>query len=282
MISIREVSKTYPAAPARGPGHEPEITSAVDRLSLEVADGEIVVLLGSSGCGKTTTLKMINRLVMPSAGEIYVDGHNTRDIDPVVLRRGIGYVFQGIGLFPHWTVADNIAATPRLLGWDEDRIRLRVGELLERVGLDPDGMRDRRPAELSGGQQQRVGVARALAAEAKLLLMDEPFGAVDPVTRDGLQQELIAMRKQLGLTILLVTHDVTEALLLADRIAVMDRGRILQIDRPSELFAHPADVIVERLLDMPRRQSLRVQDIIAGVADSQSVGESSGDVGGDS
>ncbi|HIF94911.1 MAG: ATP-binding cassette domain-containing protein [Myxococcales bacterium] len=278
MISIREVSKTYPAGVAHSPGREPEITSAVDRLSLEVADGEIVVLLGSSGCGKTTTLKMINRLVMPSAGEIYVDGHNTQDIDPVQLRRGIGYVFQGIGLFPHWTVADNIAATPRLLGWDEDRIQSRVGELLERVGLDPAETRGRRPAELSGGQQQRVGVARALAAEAKLLLMDEPFGAVDPVTRDSLQQELIAMREQLDLTILLVTHDVTEALLLADRIAVMDRGRILQIDRPSELFAHPAHEIVERLLDMPRRQSLRVQEIIAGTAPSQS----SRDAGADS
>jgi osmoprotectant transport system ATP-binding protein len=243
-----------------------ENTSAVDRLSLEVADGETVVLLGSSGCGKTTTLKMINRLVTPNSGEIYVDGQNTSDIDPVLLRRSIGYVFQGIGLFPHWTVADNIAATPRLLGWDEDRIRSRVSELLERVGLDPEEIQDRRPAELSGGQQQRVGVARALAAEAKLLLMDEPFGAVDPVTRDALQQELIAMREQLDLTILLVTHDVTEALLLADRIAVMDRGRILQIDRPSALFAHPADEIVERLLDMPRRQSLRVQDILGGNA----------------
>lgn len=253
MISLREISKSYPGGQL-----------AVDRVSLEIAPGETVVLLGSSGCGKTTTLKMINRLVEPSSGEIHVDGRDTKNIDPVLLRRGIGYVFQGIGLFPHWTVADNIGATPRLLGWDEHRIRLRVDELLERVGLTAESHRDRYPNELSGGQQQRVGVARALAAEAKVLLMDEPFGAVDPVTRDGLQQELASMREELDLTIVLVTHDVTEALLLADRIAVMDRGRILQIDHPAELFAHPADEIVERLLAMPRRQAERIQTIVAG------------------
>jgi len=179
MISLREVSKTYQAG-----------VPAVDRISLDVAAGETVVLVGASGCGKTTTLKMINRLVEPSAGEIHVDGQNTADADPVSLRRSIGYVFQGIGLFPHWTVADNVAAIPRLLGWPESRVRERIDELLTRVGLPADTYRERRPFELSGGQQQRVGVARALAAEAKVLLMDEPFGAVDPVTRDGLQQEL--------------------------------------------------------------------------------------------
>jgi osmoprotectant transport system ATP-binding protein len=252
MISLRDVSKSYV-------GGEP----AVDHLSLEIAAGETLVLLGSSGCGKTTTLKMINHLVEPSSGEIHVDGRNTRNVDPVLLRRSIGYVFQGIGLFPHWNVANNIAATPRLLGWDEDRIRLRVDELLERVGLPPKQYRDRFPSELSGGQQQRVGVAGALAAEARVLLMDGPFGAVDPVTRDGLQQELIVMREQLDLTIVLVTHDVTEALLLADRIAVMDRGRLVQVARPTELFANPADRIVEELLAMPRRQSERIQSIVA-------------------
>ncbi len=251
MISLREVSKTYAGG-----------VLAVDRLCLEIAAGETLVLLGSSGCGKTTTLKMINRLVEPSSGEIHVDGRNARDVDPVLLRRAIGYVFQGIGLFPHWTVANNIAATPRLLGWDEGRIRSRVDELLERVGLTPERYRNRFPAELSGGQQQRIGVARALAAEARVLLMDEPFGAVDPVTRDGLQQELMAMREQLDLTIVLVTHDVTEALLLADRIAVMDRGRIVQVDRPAELFANPASEVVEALLAMPRRQSERIQSIV--------------------
>lgn len=265
MISFRDVSKTYHGGNAKNDAKsnandQPMV--AVDRLSFEVARGETVVLLGASGCGKTTTLKMINRLVEPSGGEIWIDGESNQDIDPVLLRRRIGYIFQGIGLFPHWSVADNVASTPRLLGWPESRIRLRVDELLDRVGLPPDDFRNRRPDELSGGQRQRVGVARALAAEAKILLMDEPFGAVDPVTRDGLQQELTSMRDQLGLTIILVTHDVTEALLLADRIAVMDRGQILQIGPPSDLFASPADEVVARLLDMPRRQSERVQSIV--------------------
>jgi osmoprotectant transport system ATP-binding protein len=251
MLSLREVSKVYPGS-----------APAVDRLSLEVAEGETLVLLGASGCGKTTTLKMINRLVEPSAGEIWIDGENAADADPVALRRRIGYVFQGIGLFPHWTIADNVGAIPRLLGWDAARIRERVDALLERVGLPADAFRDRRPAELSGGQQQRVGVARALAAESTILLMDEPFGAVDPVTRDGLQQELVSVRAQLGLTIVLVTHDVTEALLLADRIAVMEAGRILQIGRPSELVERPEDPAVEQLLAMPRRQADRLQAIL--------------------
>jgi osmoprotectant transport system ATP-binding protein len=253
MISLREVSKVYSGG-----------VQAVDRLSLDVAPGETVVLLGASGCGKTTTLKMINRLVEPSAGEIHINGKNSANADVVTLRRSIGYVFQGIGLFPHWTVANNVAALPRLLGWSDDRIRTRVDEVLSQVGLPAEAYRERRPHELSGGQQQRVGVARALAAEAKILLMDEPFGAVDPVTRDGLQQQLVSMRRQLGLTIVMVTHDVTEALLLADRVAVMDRGQILQIGRPAELFAAPANDVVERLLDMPRRQSERLQAIVHG------------------
>jgi osmoprotectant transport system ATP-binding protein len=257
MISLRDVSKRY-----SGEGPTPGGDLAVDGISFEVAAGETLVLVGASGCGKTTTLKMINRLVEPSSGEIRIDGEPIADADPVVLRRRIGYVFQGIGLFPHWSVADNVAAIPRLLGWPEARVRDRVDELLGRVGLPGSEFRDRRPFELSGGQRQRVGVARALAAESKVLLMDEPFGAVDPVTRDGLQQELISMRAELGLTIVLVTHDVTEALLLADRMAVMERGRILQIGSPSELFASPADAVVERLLAMPRRQSERVQAIV--------------------
>ncbi len=251
MISICEVSKVYPGR-----------IRAVDRLSLEVAAGETLVLLGASGSGKTTTLKMINRLIEPTGGRILVDGEDTARLDPVQLRRRIGYVFQGVGLFPHWRVADNVAAVPRLLGWPEERVRTRVDAVLTRMGLPPDEYRERWPSELSGGQRQRVGVARALAAEAKILLMDEPFGAVDPVTRDGLQRELVTIRQLLGLTVVLVTHDVMEALLLADRIAVMDGGRILQVGRPSELYAHPGSETVERLLDMPRRQADRLQAIV--------------------
>ncbi|HEB90224.1 MAG TPA: ATP-binding cassette domain-containing protein [Deltaproteobacteria bacterium] len=251
MISIREVSKRYPGQ-----------VRAVDRLSLEVSAGETLVLLGASGSGKTTTLKMINRLIEPSEGQILVAGEDTARLDPVQLRRRIGYVFQGVGLFPHWRVADNVAAVPRLLAWPEERIRARVDTLLTSVGLPADEYRERWPSELSGGQRQRVGVARALAAEAKILLMDEPFGAVDPVTRDGLQRELVAVRELLGLTVVLVTHDVTEALLLADRIAVMDEGRLVQVGRPAELYARPKSGVVERLLDMPRRQTDRLQAIV--------------------
>jgi len=254
MISLRQVSKRY--ASDGGEGGE---VRAVDGLSLEVEAGETVVLLGTSGCGKTTTLKMINRLVECSAGEIFVDGQNVAERDPVLLRRSIGYVFQGIGLFPHHSVADNVAAIPRLLGWREPEVRERVDELLGAVGLEPDEYRSRRPSELSGGQQQRVGVARALAARASILLMDEPFGALDPLTRDSLQEGLVEMRSQLGLTIVLVTHDVTEALLLADRIGVMRDGRLEQIATPAELFARPATAHVASLLEMPRRHAERLR-----------------------
>jgi len=250
MISLRAVSKVYPG----------DVT-AVDEISFHVDRGETLVLVGASGCGKTSTLKMINRLEEPSGGEIRVDGRDIAELDPDLLRRRIGYVFQGIGLFPHRSVGDNIAAVPRLLGWERGRIDERVDALLELVGLPSAEYRERRPHELSGGQQQRVGVARALAAESKLLLMDEPFGALDPITRDGLQGELIRMRAQLELTIVMVTHDVTEALLLADRVAVLDRGRLLQVGTPAELCAAPADPVVEQLLATPRRQADRLQAI---------------------
>ncbi|MBW2275416.1 MAG: ATP-binding cassette domain-containing protein [Deltaproteobacteria bacterium] len=252
-IRVEDLHKRYPGG-----------ETAVDRIHFEVARGETLVLLGSSGCGKTTTLKMINRLVEPSGGRVEIDGHDAAQLDADQLRRRIGYVFQGIGLFPHWSVEANVAAVPRLLGWERARTRARVDELLTLVGLPPEEYRGRFPHELSGGQQQRIGVARALAGEASVLLMDEPFGALDPVTRDELQQQLIEMRERLGLSIVLVTHDVTEALLLADRIAVMDAGRILQLGRPEELFAAPADARVSHLLDTPRRQARRLQELAAG------------------
>ncbi|MEZ4334762.1 MAG: ATP-binding cassette domain-containing protein [Myxococcota bacterium] len=273
MISLRDVSKVYPGD-----------VRAVDGLSLDVERGETVALLGASGCGKTTTLKLINRLVEATAGEIRVEGRDIRALDPVRLRRQIGYVFQGVGLFPHWSVGDNVAAVPRLLGWSEPRVRERVDALLDRVGLPPARFRDRRPAELSGGQRQRVGVARALAAEARLLLMDEPFGAVDPLTRDGLQQELVAMRAELDLTLVLVTHDVAEALLLGDRVAVLEAGRILQVGTPAELFARPAHATVERLLETPRRQADRLHALAHaadGVGDAPALRDAAGRVGSD-
>jgi osmoprotectant transport system ATP-binding protein len=251
-IRVEDLCKRYPGG-----------ETAVDGIHFEVARGETLVLLGTSGCGKTTTLKMINRLVEPSGGRVEIDGRDAAQLNPDQLRRRIGYVFQGIGLFPHWSVEANVAAVPRLLGWERERVQSRVDELLDLVGLPPAEYRERLPHELSGGQQQRVGVARALAGEASVLLMDEPFGALDPVTRDDLQQQFVDMRGRLGLSIVLVTHDVTEALLLADRIAVMDAGRIVQIGTPEELFAAPADALVTHLLDTPRRQSRRLQEIAA-------------------
>jgi osmoprotectant transport system ATP-binding protein len=250
MISFRGVHKRYPGG-----------IVAVDGIDLEVDRGETLVLVGASGCGKTTTLKMINRLVTPSSGTVQLDGIDIATIDPISLRRRIGYVFQGIGLFPHHSVADNIAAVPRLLRWEPERIRRRVDELLALVDLPPDDFRARRPRELSGGQQQRVGVARALAAESKILLMDEPFGALDPITRDGLQQKLIRLRSELGLTLVFVTHDVGEALLLADRVAVLDEGRLLQVGTPVELFADPAHPRVTQLLETPRRHAEQLHAI---------------------
>ncbi|MGH8992366.1 MAG: ABC transporter ATP-binding protein, partial [Acidimicrobiia bacterium] len=216
MISLEEVSKRY------GPG-----TVAVETLSLEVAEGETCVLVGPSGCGKTTTLKMINRLVEPTSGRVVVGGADVAGVDPVALRRGIGYVIQQVGLFPHLDVAANVATVPRLLGWDRARIRTRVDELLDLVGLDPATFAHRRPEELSGGQRQRVGVARALAADPPVLLMDEPFGAVDPVTRGRLGEEFVRLQGELGKTVVLVTHDIDEAIKLGDRIALLKSGGVL-------------------------------------------------------
>jgi osmoprotectant transport system ATP-binding protein len=218
--------------------------------------------VGGSGSGKTTILKALNRLVEPSQGRVLVDGEDHRSMDPVVLRRRIGYVFQGIGLFPHFTIEENIAVTPSLLGWTRERTAARVTELLELVELD-QRLRPRYPNELSGGEQQRVGVARALAAEPRLMLLDEPFGALDPLTRDRLQQSFAAIQKKLELTAVFVTHDVSEALVLADRIAVLADGRLLQLGTPHELLTAPASEYVERLFDTPRRQARIFEERLA-------------------
>jgi osmoprotectant transport system ATP-binding protein len=237
---------------------------AVDEVNLTVAEGTLLVLVGSSGSGKTTTLKMVNRLIEPSSGRVLIDGQDVGGLEPHELRRRIGYVFQKIGLFPHMSVAENIAVTPSLLGWDGRRVEKRVDDLLKLVELDPAAVRERRPSELSGGQQQRVGVARALAAEPRLMLLDEPFGALDPLTRDRLQQSLLRIRRQLALTAIFVTHDMVEALLLGDRVGVMQDGRLVQIGSPRELILQPADEYVERLMDTPRRQARAVDDLLEG------------------
>jgi osmoprotectant transport system ATP-binding protein len=241
MIVLRDVWKSFDGG----------MTYAVKGVTLEVAQGETLVLLGSSGSGKTTVLKMINRLVEPTKGTIEIDGRNVQDMDPVELRRSIGYVFQGIGLFPHLTVAENVSIVLRLLGRPKNERRKRAEELLTLVGLDPQIFADRYPDELSGGQQQRVGVARALAANPDYLLMDEPFGALDAVTRDTLQLELLRLKEQLRKTIVFVTHDIFEAFLLADRIAVMHHGRVEQVGTKEQLQRQPATEFVRELLAKP-------------------------------
>jgi len=241
-------------------------TLAVDAVSLEVARGECVFLVGPSGCGKTTTLKVVNRLADPDAGTVRVGGSDVRASAPHELRRRIGYAFQQVGLFPHLTVAENVGVTPSLLGWERARIAARVDALLALVELEPAAFRGRRPAQLSGGQAQRVGLARALAAEPELLLLDEPFGALDPLTRDRLQQWFARIRRELALTVMFVSHDMTEALLLADRIAVMDAGRVVQVGAPAELLASPKDARVAELVATPRRQSEQVERLLEGSA----------------
>ncbi|MDX1369419.1 ABC transporter ATP-binding protein [Pseudomonas sp.] len=236
MIELCNVSKLF------------DQTRAVDDISLTVQTGELCVLVGTSGCGKSTTLRMINRLIAHSAGSIRIDGRDIEQIDPQQLRRGIGYAIQSIGLFPHWTVARNIAVVPRLLGWPAARIRQRVEELLQLLELAPAEFADKYPSQLSGGQAQRVGVARALAGDPDILLMDEPFGALDPITRESLQNELLRIQSQVRKTIVFVTHDMDEALKLANRIVVMDKGRIVQQDNPQALLANPANAFVENLL----------------------------------
>ncbi|MFI0154126.1 ABC transporter ATP-binding protein [Streptomyces lydicus] len=229
MIRFEHVSKSYPDG-----------TTAVDDLTFEVAEGELVTLVGPSGCGKTTTMKMVNRLIEPTSGRIFLDGEDISTVDPVQLRRRIGYVIQQVGLFPHKTVLDNTATVPHLLGRPRKEARARAAELLDLVGLDPSAYGDRYPEQLSGGQRQRVGVARALAADPPVLLMDEPFGAVDPVVREHLQNEFLRLQSTLRKTVLFVTHDIEEAVRLGDRIAVYGAGRIEQFDTPATVLGAPA------------------------------------------
>lgn len=219
---------------------------AVEKLTLDIHRGEILVLVGPSGCGKSTTLRLINRMIEPSSGRIIFDGDDVTDIDPTELRRRIGYVIQRVGLFPHHTIAQNIATVPRLLGWDQKRINTRTDELLDLVGLEPNIYRDRYPKELSGGQAQRIGVARALAADPPVMLMDEPFGAVDPMTRDRLQNEFLRLQSEVGKTIVFVTHDIDEAIKMGDRIAILrERSVIAQLDQPARILAYPVDEFVD-------------------------------------
>ncbi|MEU6602212.1 betaine/proline/choline family ABC transporter ATP-binding protein [Streptomyces flaveolus] len=258
MIFLDEVSKRYP-------GQE---KAAVSELSMEIRRGEFVVLVGPSGCGKTTTLRMINRLVEPTHGRIFIDGKDVTHADVDELRRGIGYVIQQIGLLPHLTIADNIALVPRMLKVKKSERRQRAKELLEMVGLDPATYADRYPRQLSGGQQQRVGVARALAADPPVMLMDEPFGAVDPIAREKLQMEFLRLQERIRKTIVMVTHDIDEALRLGDRIAIFGPGsRLAQFDTPLEILSNPADDFVRDFVGsgapVRRLSLLKVSDVMA-------------------
>jgi osmoprotectant transport system ATP-binding protein len=242
-LEFRNVSKTYDGSA------EP----AIQDLSFEVPAGDICVLVGPSGCGKTTAMRLVNRMIEMTSGDILVGGVSVRTRRPADLRREIGYAIQQIGLFPHATIAENIATVPRVLGWPRERIRARVDELIELIGLDPVETRDRYPAQLSGGQRQRVGVARALAADPPLMLMDEPFGAIDPINRERLQDELLGLQERIRKTIVFVTHDINEAIKLGDRIAVLKAGGVLaQYATPVELLMHPADAFVEDFVGSDR------------------------------
>jgi osmoprotectant transport system ATP-binding protein len=276
-VEFRHVSKRYGPATQGGLG-------AVNDLSLTVPPGELCVLVGPSGCGKTTTLRMVNRLVEPTEGQVLLDGRDVATVEPTALRRQIGYVIQQGGLFPHQTIGENVATVPRLLGWPPARIRARVDELLALVGLDPARMRERYPAQLSGGERQRVGVARGMAAEPPLLLMDEPFGAVDPIVRTRLQDEFLRLHRDLGTTVLFVTHDIDEAIKLGTRVAVFQvGGRVAQYAPPGELLARPANEFVAQFVGadrgLKRLALLRVGD--AGLVDwpTARVGEPAGAAG---
>jgi osmoprotectant transport system ATP-binding protein len=255
MIEIEHLTKTY------------DPFTVVDDVSLRIEKGEICVIVGTSGSGKTTLMRMINRLVEPTSGAVRINGTDTKSLPAPELRRRLGYAIQGSGLFPHRTVGENIGTVPRLVGWDKAKTAARVNELLDLFGLEPGTFRDRMPSELSGGQQQRVGVARALAAEPEILLMDEPFGALDPIIRAKAQEDLLHIQKQFGTTVVLVTHDMEEAIHLGSRIAVMDAGKLLQYASPAEIIAEPATPFVGELIgtgDRPFRMLAltRVGDVV--------------------
>jgi len=243
MILFNSVSKVFPGG-----------NKVVDDLSLEINEGETLVLLGTSGCGKTTTLKMVNRLYEPTSGNILIDGVDIMDQSPIELRRKIGYAIQHIGLFPHMTIAENVEVVPKLIGWQKDKIDERVDELLKMVNLNPSKFRNRFPSQLSGGQRQRIGVARALAADPPIILMDEPFGALDPITREQLQNEFLELESIIKKTIVFVTHDIFEAVKMGDRVALLDKGIMQQLSTPTELVEKPANEFVEQFLGQHRFQ----------------------------
>ncbi|MGB9802666.1 betaine/proline/choline family ABC transporter ATP-binding protein [Desulfofundulus sp.] len=242
MIELKEVTKIYKG----------QTVPAVNKLSLKILKGETCVFVGPSGCGKSTTLRMINRMIEPTSGTILIDGRDIRESDPDRLRMGIGYVIQQIGLLPHRTVAENIAIVPRLYGWPREKIKKRVDELLELVGLDPEATRNKFPSQLSGGQMQRVGVARAMAADPPIMLMDEPFGAVDPIVRNYLQDEFLRLQRELKKTICFVTHDINEAIKMGDKIAIFNRGELVQYGTPQEILTRPANEFVRDFIGYDR------------------------------
>ncbi len=250
MIQLNKISKTYPG----------KSSPAVDNLSLEIDKGEICVLVGPSGCGKTTTLKMINRLIEPSSGKLFINGKNAINQNPNKLRQDIGYVIQDIGLFPHMTVAENIATVPKLKDWEQSKIDQRVDELLNLIGLDPENTKDNYPAQLSGGQKQRIGVARAMAVDPPIMLMDEPFAAVDPITRTQLQNEFLSLQKKIQKTICFVTHDIDEAIKMGDKIAILNQGKLVQYDTPENILFNPKNEFVEDFVGSDR--SLKVLNLL--------------------
>jgi len=254
IIALESVAKTYDDGQC----------TVLENVTLSVPARQFLAIVGPSGSGKTTLLRLINRLTEPSSGTVRVDGKDVRDVDPIALRRQIGYVFQGVGLFPHMTVAENIAITPRLLGYDRQRLAARVDELIELVRLDRASYRDRFPHQLSGGERQRIGVARAIAANPHIVLMDEPFGALDPLTREGLSDDYRRLHDTLGLTTVMITHDMVEAVLLADRIAVLRDGRLVAQGTPPSLLAEENDPFVKTLMQTPQRYAGRLSALMAG------------------